>query len=115
MRCECCGSVMVKLNDWIMTCRDCGFQSSTLEPAEGTGIPGLEDLRRENFKRLLDRIEAHKPLKNARVLEVGSAWGWFLERLPGKRYRKLLTRAIILDNEYQNLTRRAQTVWMGQG
>ena len=44
-----------------------------------------------------------------------SAWGWFLERLPGKRYRKLLTRAIILDNEYQNLTRRAQTVWMGQG
>jgi SAM-dependent methyltransferase len=70
---------MVKLNDWIMTCRDCGFQSSTLEPAEGTGIPGLEDLRRENFKRLLDRIEAHKPLKNARVLEVGSAWGWFLE------------------------------------
>lgn len=44
-----------------------------------------------------------------------SAWGWFLERLPGKRYRKLLTRAIILDNEYQDLTRRAQTVWMGQG
>jgi uncharacterized protein (UPF0147 family) len=44
-----------------------------------------------------------------------SAWGWFLERLPGKRYRKLLTRAIILDNEYRDLTRRANTVWMGQG
>jgi hypothetical protein len=44
-----------------------------------------------------------------------SAWGWFLERLPGKRYRKLLTRAMILDNEYQDLTRRANTVWKGQG
>jgi hypothetical protein len=44
-----------------------------------------------------------------------STWGWFLERLPGKRYRKLLTRAIILDNEYRDLTRRANTVWMGQG
>ena len=44
-----------------------------------------------------------------------SAWGWFLERLPGRRYRKLLTRAIILDNEYLDLTRRANTVWMGQG
>lgn len=44
-----------------------------------------------------------------------SAWGWFLERLPGKRYRKLLTRAIILDNEYLDLARRARTVWMGEG
>jgi len=44
-----------------------------------------------------------------------SAWGWFLERLPGRRYRKLLTRAIILDNEYRDLTRRANTVWMGLG
>jgi SAM-dependent methyltransferase len=28
---------------------------------------------------LLDRIDALKPLANARLLEVGSAWGWFLD------------------------------------
>ncbi len=26
-----------------------------------------------------------------------SAWGWFLERLPGRRYRKLLTRGLARD------------------
>ncbi len=47
------------------------------------------------------------------ALEV--PWGWFVERLPGKRYRKLLGRALIVDYEYRNLERRANTVWLGQG
>lgn len=38
-------------------------------------------------------------------------WGWFLDTLPGNRYRKLLTRAIIEDNQYVLLENRVKTVW----
>lgn len=38
-------------------------------------------------------------------------WGWFLASLPGNRYRKLLTRAIVADHEYVQLERRIKTVW----
>jgi len=38
-------------------------------------------------------------------------WGWFLDTLPGKRYRKLLTRAIVEDNQYVVLENRVKTVW----
>lgn len=44
-----------------------------------------------------------------------AAWGWFVEQLPGKRHRKLLTRAIIADREYVELDRRVRTVWSGLG
>lgn len=44
-----------------------------------------------------------------------AAWGWIVEQLPGRRHRKLLTRAIIADREYLELDRRAQTVWNGFG
>jgi hypothetical protein len=44
-----------------------------------------------------------------------AAWGWFVEQLPGKRHRKLLTRAIIADREYVELDRRVRTVWSGAG
>lgn len=44
-----------------------------------------------------------------------AAWGWIIEQLPGRRHRKLLTRAIIADREYVELERRVQTVWSGMG
>ncbi len=40
-----------------------------------------------------------------------AAWGWMIEQLPGRRHRKLLTRAVIADREYVELDRRIQTVW----
>jgi len=42
-----------------------------------------------------------------------AAWGWTIEQLPGRRHRKLLTRAILADHEYIALDRRVQTVWGG--
>ncbi|NBQ69427.1 MAG: hypothetical protein EBU46_11615 [Nitrosomonadaceae bacterium] len=44
-----------------------------------------------------------------------AAWGWLIEQLPGRRHRKLITRAIIADLEYVELDRRVQTVWRGRG
>ena len=52
---------------------------SDLPAGPGTGIEGLESLRRANFERLLDRLELHADLNGLSVLEVGAARGWFLE------------------------------------
>lgn len=64
---------------WLYRCPACGFFASLLRPAEGTGIPGLEALRRHNFNIMLDRLQEIGPLQGKHILEVGSAWGWFLE------------------------------------
>jgi len=38
-------------------------------------------------------------------------WGWMLSGIPGNRYRKLLSRAIVADHEYVQLGTRMKTVW----
>ncbi|MEM9764572.1 MAG: class I SAM-dependent methyltransferase [Pseudomonadota bacterium] len=63
----------------IAACIVCGFQCSELQSGAGTGIEGLETLRRRNFERLLTRIETRRPLRGAKLLEVGCTKGWFLE------------------------------------
>jgi 2-polyprenyl-3-methyl-5-hydroxy-6-metoxy-1,4-benzoquinol methylase len=80
--------------DWAARCPQCGTWASSLEPGinspnehVATGaeidtearIAGLERLRRENFRDVLDRIGVLVPLDGARLLDVGSAHGWFLE------------------------------------
>lgn len=70
---------MQSQRDWLFRCPKCGLYHSTLVPGPGTGIEGLEDLRRANFELLLDRAERGRSLSGLRLLEVGSAKGWFLE------------------------------------
>ncbi len=77
-QCAACGAPMRPRNEWVYRCDRCGFFSSTLTPGGGTGVDGLEDLRRSNDRVILDRLERLHPLRGLRVLEVGSAWGWFL-------------------------------------
>jgi SAM-dependent methyltransferase len=78
--CEVCGSVMHKTKKtWVYRCKQCRFLISTLRPAEGTGLPGLEALRRRNFEIIIEKLEDIRPIVKSRVLEVGSACGWFLE------------------------------------
>jgi len=76
--CEACGGRQSQSHDWILHCPSCGFLASTLTPGAGTGVEGLEALRKHNYARLLDRLETLRPLQGARILEVGCAWGWFL-------------------------------------
>lgn len=93
--CVVCGTpVRVAVTEWAGRCPACGTWASSLEPeinvrnehvTTGTEIDtearvaGLERLRRENFRDILDRVDAVLPLSGARLLDVGSAHGWFLE------------------------------------
>ena len=47
------------------------------------------------------------------TFQGGGLWGWILGSLPGNRYRKLLTRAIIADMEYVLIENRVKKVWKG--
>ena len=42
---------------------------------------------------------------------VQGLWGWIFPNLPGKRYRKILARAVATDAEYALLENRLKTVW----
>jgi SAM-dependent methyltransferase len=86
--------VRVAIVDWAARCPECGTWASSLEPAineqtthvttdteidAAARVVGLERLRRENFRSVLDRIGTLVPLSGARLLDIGSAHGWFLE------------------------------------
>lgn len=90
------------VTEWAARCPKCGTWASRLEPeingpnehvATDTQIDteariaGLERLRRENFRQVLDRIAALTPLEGARLLDVGSAHGWFLEEAAARGAR----------------------------
>ncbi len=79
---------------WSARCPACGTWTSSLALAineqtthatSATEIDvdaratGLKELRRQNFRDVLDRIGALRPLAGTRLLDVGSAHGWFLE------------------------------------
>jgi 2-polyprenyl-3-methyl-5-hydroxy-6-metoxy-1,4-benzoquinol methylase len=78
-RCEVCAAEMRRRTDWLQACPVCGFLSSSLTAGSGTGIDGLDQLRRDNFEVLLDRLQRLRPLAGVSLLEVGCAKGWFLE------------------------------------
>jgi hypothetical protein len=42
---------------------------------------------------------------------VERLWGWTLASLPGNRYRKLLTRAIVSDHEHVRIENSIKTIW----
>lgn len=69
---------MRQTKPWLHECPVCGFLASTLEPGPGTGLVGLESLRKANIEATLDRVERLLPLRGRSVLDVGCASGWFL-------------------------------------
>jgi SAM-dependent methyltransferase len=99
-RCIVCQSpVGVAVTDWTTRCPSCGTWNSNLAPAinqatrytinDEARIAGLERLRRQNFAELLDRIEQRRSLTGTALLDVGSAYGWFLEEAQARGARVL--------------------------
>lgn len=93
----CSTSLTPHLVSWVFKCPSCGFQRSTLAvDTEGIGAgvaavdetvrrEGLDALRKANFETILDRL-AEQALAGKRLLEVGSAHGWFLREALARGY-----------------------------
>lgn len=89
--CEACSSDMSSgLSNWHFLCRNCGLERSTLEPQinqlksinEIERENALRPIREHNFKLLVQRLKELSLSvtdKKHKLLDVGSAHGWFLE------------------------------------
>ncbi len=84
-RCIVCGRPRrVCVAAWTARCDACGAWASDQsvgghEVNSSTRIEGYETLRRENFRIILDRLGARRELQGLQILDVGSAYGWFLD------------------------------------
>jgi SAM-dependent methyltransferase len=88
--CPACGSPLEhRLESWLLCCPACGLWRSLLGSEdrlqesraldESRRVTGLAPLRDENYRRALNALRGLGPLKNKRLLDVGCAYGWFLE------------------------------------
>ncbi|MDQ8043164.1 MAG: class I SAM-dependent methyltransferase [Solirubrobacteraceae bacterium] len=86
----CAAPVRLRVAAWTAQCPSCGTWRSDLEPEiesaslhraidTGARSEGLRELRERNNRRILDEIAALQPLEGKRLIDVGSAHGWFLE------------------------------------
>lgn len=84
----CKNPMTLGLTSWHGICRACGYEKATLEPAineaalhevldEDDRETALKALRKASFKTIVTRAMHYRP--NGRLLDVGSAHGWFLE------------------------------------
>lgn len=89
LSCSVCGNEMrTRLEPWCRQCPACGTWASTLAVGinseahlgldEELRETGLAELRHHNFTVVVDRLLAHGLVSGSRVLDVGSAHGWFL-------------------------------------
>ncbi|TNC33347.1 class I SAM-dependent methyltransferase [Mumia zhuanghuii] len=87
--CVCRTTMRRQRASWCFRCPECGTWASTLPIGinahdAGDGLDedlrevGLAELRHANLALVADRLVAHGVRPPARVLDVGSAHGWFL-------------------------------------
>lgn len=87
--CCACGRQMdQRISSWSFRCRNCRCWASTLDVTinahhgrqidEALRGGGLQSIRMENNRAVLDAIDSISPLSGATLLDVGSAHGWFL-------------------------------------
>jgi SAM-dependent methyltransferase len=98
MLCAVCGSPMAgPRHGHYFRCPACRFQASDLTPGlhdpqahaaldEGARREGLHGLRQRNFDRILDAIEPLRAQPAPRLLDIGSAHGWFLAAASARGY-----------------------------
>jgi SAM-dependent methyltransferase len=87
--CTVCGRPLTRrIADWTLRCDGCGTWHSTLPEMINSHLTariddeartiGLEGLRRANARQVLEALGGDA-LAGRRLLDVGSAYGWFLE------------------------------------
>jgi SAM-dependent methyltransferase len=101
--CVCTARMVAAVAPWSYRCPACGSWASSLEPAIGSAGAavaaaridesnrerGLAQLRQQNFAKILDLVGAIRPSDGMRLLDVGSAHGWFLEAAAARGFRAL--------------------------
>src|ERR1700687_792768 len=85
-------------HNWCFRCSACGFLASNLSPHIGDGQVAdvideeqreiaLISLRKNNFERILNRVDSMTNPLGRSLLEVGCGHGWFLDAAARRGYR----------------------------
>jgi len=77
--CIVCNSKFKKINDYVYKCINCSFFKSKLKPGHGRDIEGISQLRRKNFKKIINIILSLNVNQSLKILEIGSGNGFFIE------------------------------------
>lgn len=77
-KCLVCGSDLKKINKYVLKCKKCLFLNSTLKPGHGREIEGISELRKINFKKIIEIIKSLDNNQNYKILEFGSGNGFFI-------------------------------------
>lgn len=78
-KCIICNSKFKKINDYVYKCINCSFFKSKLKPGHGRDIEGISELRRKNFKKIINIILSLNVNQSLKILEIGSGNGFFIE------------------------------------
>ena len=78
-RCIVCSSNFKKINEFVYKCHNCLFYKSTLKPGFGREIEGIDEVRINNFKKIISLIKHQEGNKKLRILEIGSGNGFFVK------------------------------------
>ena len=78
-KCIVCNSKFKKINDYVYKCINCSFFKSKLKPGHGRDIEGISELRRKNFKKIINIILSLNVNQSLKILEIGSGNGFFIE------------------------------------
>lgn len=84
-------------HSWLHRCPSCSFLTGdllvqTLDDSARAAIDetqradALRAIRAENFRRILDHLDPLRPAHQRRLLDIGSAHGWFLEEALKRGY-----------------------------
>ncbi len=75
--CFICAGKIIRNNDFSFKCLNCKFYFSNLKSGHGQDVHGIENIRKKNFRKLLNRIVKIKSYP--KILEIGSGDGFFIE------------------------------------
>tara|TARA_B100001121_G_scaffold97591_1_gene86318 strand:- start:235 stop:1059 length:825 start_codon:yes stop_codon:yes gene_type:complete len=77
--CIICNSRFDKINDYVFKCKKCSFLKSNLKSGYGREVQGIEELRRDNFKKIISAIKSLDKFEKLKILEIGSGDGFFID------------------------------------
>ena len=77
--CVVCNSKFKKINDYVYKCTNCSLFISKLKPGHGRDVEGISELRRKNFKKIIEIILSLNVNQSLKILEIGSGNGFFIE------------------------------------
>lgn len=101
MNCDVCGtSCVAGITSWHFVCPSCGTECSTFEPNindssrttvidEAKRACGLKAVRTQSYRIILNSLATLSGVGRGRLLEIGSAHGWFLEAA-AKSFKELV-------------------------